>query len=79
MKVVGISNKKFGRKELYRMVSGFAIQTENGGYLAFSNARDEYNILIPYMPVGGKKALQAILDGGGFDSFDGMEIVKSLD
>ena len=44
-------------------------------------ARREKNlkeILAPYIPCGGKRALQSILDAGGFCSFDGMEYVQEL-
>ena len=40
--------------------------------------RDEFGILVPYIPCGGKRALQSILDAGGFCSFDGMEYVQEL-
>ena len=35
-------------------------------------------ILAPYIPCGGKRALQAILNAGWFISFEGMEYVKEL-
>lgn len=34
--------------------------------------------VVPYIPCGGKRALQSILDAGGFCSFDGMEYVQEL-
>ena len=34
--------------------------------------------VIPYIPGGGKRALQSILDAGGFTSFEGMEYVNEL-
>lgn len=46
--------------------------------IAFSSDRDEFGILAPYIPCGGKRALQSILDAGGFCSFDGMEYVQEL-
>lgn len=38
----------------------------------------EFGILVPYIPCGGKRALQSILDAGGFCSFDGMEYVQEF-
>lgn len=38
----------------------------------------KFGILAPYIPCGGKRALQSILDAGGFCSFDGMEYVQEL-
>lgn len=73
-----LRNTKFGTKRLYTVVTGWALYEEGKGYVAFSNARDEFGILIPYIPCGGRRALQAILDAGGFTSFEGMEYVKEL-
>lgn len=53
-------------------------QEVSKGYIAFSSDRDEFGILAPYIPCGGKRALQSILDAGGFCSFDGMEYVQEL-
>lgn len=73
-----LKNVKFGNSKICCLVTGWALYEEGKGYVAFSSARDKYGILTPYIPVGGKKALQAILDAGGFLSFDGMEYVTSL-
>ena len=59
------------------IVSGWAFYVEGKGYVAFSHDRDRYGILVPYIPCGGRKALQAILDMGGFTSMDGMEYVNA--
>lgn len=55
-----------------------ALYEEGKGYIAFSSDREEFGILSPYIPCGGKRALQSILDAGGFCSFDGMEYVQEL-
>lgn len=59
-----------------RTADGFAFYEEGKGWLAFSHDRDRYGILIPYIPCGGRRALQAILDAGGFVTMDGMEYVN---
>lgn len=59
-----------------RVVSGYALFVEGRGYVAFSNHRDRYGILAPYIPCGGRKALQSILDAGGFVNMDGIEFVN---
>lgn len=66
----------FGNEKICRVVTGWALYEEGKGYVAFSGDRDKFGILIPYIPVGGKRALQSILDAGGFVSFDGMEYVN---
>lgn len=78
MQIKRLKGAKFGNKLIARVVTGWALYEEGKGYIAFSCDRDKYGILIPYTPVGGKKALQAILNAGGFCSFDGMEYVKEL-
>lgn len=78
MQIKRLKGVKFGNKRIARVVTGWALYEEGKGYIAFSSDRDEYGILIPYIPVGGKKALQSILDAGGFVSFEDMEYVKEL-
>lgn len=78
MTIKRIKDGKFGSKKLYTVVSGWAFYEEGKGYVAFSQARDHYGILIPYMPCGGKKALQSILDAGGFTSQEGIEYVVTI-
>lgn len=56
--------------------NGWAFYEEGKGWLAFSHDRDCFGILTPYIPCGGRKALQAILDAGGFTTMDGMEYVN---
>lgn len=71
-----LKNAKFGGSNIWKVVTGWALYEEGKGYVAFSADRDKFGILIPYIPVGGKRALQSILDAGGFVSFDGMEYVN---
>lgn len=78
MKIKRLKNVKFGTKKLSRVVTGWALYEEGKGYIAFSCDRDKYGILVPYIPCGGKRALQSILDAGGFCSFEGMEYVQEL-
>lgn len=78
MTIKRLRNVKFGTNKLHVVVTGWAFYEEGEGYVAYSSDRDEFGILAPYIPCGGKRALQAILDAGGFCSFDGMEYVKEL-
>lgn len=68
-----LKSAKFGTDRIARVVTGYALYEEGKGYIAFSSDRDEFGILVPYIPCGGKRALQSILDAGGFCSFDGMD------
>ena len=79
LKVVYLKNVNFGTSKIYTKFSGYTLFEEGKGYIAFSADRDEYGILTPYNPIGGKKALQSILDAGGFIGFDGMEYVNETE
>nr|DAW00049.1 MAG TPA: hypothetical protein [Caudoviricetes sp.] len=78
MQIKRLRNTHFGTKKISRVVTGWALYEPGKGWVAFSADRDEFGILIPYIPCGGKKALQSILDAGGFCSFEGMEYVQEL-
>lgn len=78
MEIKRLKNTKFGTNKIARVVTGWALYEAGKGWIAFSNDRDQFGILVTYIPCGGKKALQSILDAGGFVSFDGMEYVTEL-
>lgn len=78
MQIKRLKNAHFGTKKISRVVTGWALYEAGKGYVAFSSDRDQYGILVPYTPCGGRKALQSILDAGGFLAFDGMEYVQEL-
>ena len=78
MEIKRLKNTKFGTSKIARVVTGWALYEAGKGWIAFSSDRDQFGILVPYISCGGKKALQSILDAGGFVSFDGMEYVTEL-
>ena len=78
MTIKRLKDARFGNEKVQRVVTGWALYEEGKGFVAFSCHRDKFGILIPYIPRGGKKALQSILDAGGFVSFDGMEFVNTI-
>lgn len=78
MKIKRLKSAKFGFKKIWVEVTGYALYEEGKGYIAFSSERDEFGILAPYIPCGGKRALQSILDAGGFCSFDGMGVCTGV-
>ena len=79
MKIIKLKDKCFGTQSMYRKVSGYTFYEESKGYIAFTSDRDQYGILVPYIPIGGKMALEAILADGGFVSFEGMEYVVPIE
>jgi hypothetical protein len=75
IQIVNVKGKKFTCPGGYTEISkGFAFFVPRLGYLKFES--DE--TFIPYIPVGGKKALQEILKAGGFTSFDEMDWLQEL-
>lgn len=78
MQIKRLKGVKFGNNRIARVVTGWAFYEAGKGWVAFTGDRDKYGILTPYIPMGGKRALQAILDAGGFCSFEGMEYVQEL-
>lgn len=69
----------FGNRAVCQIVTGWALYEPGKGYYAFSSDRDRFGILSPYIPRGGKKALQDIIDAGGFLSLDEMEFVNPVE
>jgi hypothetical protein len=67
LKIVKLNNQKFLGLKGYYMITGYCLKHDTYGYVAFSDSP-----FYPYIPGGGRKVLQNILDGGGFNSFDGM-------
>lgn len=60
MVIKRLKGVKFGTDRIARVVTGYALYEEGKGYIAFSSDRDEFGILAPYIPCGGKRALQSI-------------------
>lgn len=54
MKIKRLKRAKFGTDRIARVVTGYALYEEGKGYIAFSSDRDEFGILAPYIPCGGK-------------------------
>ena len=67
--IVKLNSQKFILGDGYHVVTGYCLKHKELGYLAF-------NTPYPYVPQGGKKALQDILNGGGFSSFDGITFIQ---
>jgi hypothetical protein len=65
LKVVKLGTQCFAVPGGYIKPTGYALFNPELGFFAFVGDGDG-----PYTPVGGKKALQSILDGGGFLNFD---------
>lgn len=72
LKIVKVSNKKFGFESAYCEHSGYCFKHDKYGFIAFEDS------ITPYSPCGGRKALKSILEAGGFVSFEGMKFVNPI-
>lgn len=72
LQIVNLKGKKFKAVLGHYEPTGFALYNPELGYFAFEGND------CPYSPVGGKKALQSILDSGGFLDFDTSVWLKEL-
>ena len=84
MEIRKIKSAKFASNKLKTEIAWatvknkWAFYEEGKGYIAYSCDRDKFGFLIPYIPCGGKKALEAILNAGGFLNMDGIEYVNPI-
>jgi hypothetical protein len=76
LKIVNIKGRKFKVDGIgYIEVSkGFAFYVPELGYLKFECDKT----YVPYVPVGGRKACQEILDAGGMVNFEGIEWLREM-
>lgn len=72
LEIVNIKGLKFEGENGYYMASktSWAFKTKHG-YLSNDG-------VFPYVPAGGKKALQSILDCGGYISYDGITFINPM-
>ncbi|MFW5434337.1 3-isopropylmalate dehydratase [Paenibacillus apiarius] len=73
LKIVRLKDTRFKMRSMlgYLKINGYTFQHPQLGYVSFDGE-------VPYVPRGGKKALQSILDAGGFLGFDGMHWVQEM-
>lgn len=77
--IKSVKNLKFGNEKVFYILdSGFALYHPVLGFVCFKYSKDQYGLLQPYLPVGGKKVLESILNNGGFLSYDDIDFIKPL-
>lgn len=65
---------KFKHPLGYAIPTGFCFKHPEKGYLAFEADKQ----CIPYIPIGGKRALKKILETGGFWTFEGIKWIQPM-
>jgi hypothetical protein len=74
LKIIKLNRRPFKVPGGYVLCTGYALlENANDSYIAF-----KHDDGLPYIPCGGKKALQSILDAGGFVGFDNMTYVVPM-
>lgn len=73
LEVKSVKGLKFGNKKVYCMTKGYGLYHKDLGFLAFKADNEGYPAPKPYTPLGGKEALESILECGGFDNYDEIE------
>lgn len=71
LQIVKLDNARFRHQQGYVVVSGYTFKHPELGYVAFDCDNGK-----PYIPIGGRLALESILEQGGFVSFDRMSFVQ---
>lgn len=54
---------------------GWGFYIEGMGYLKFKN---DSNSFVPYAPIGGRNALESILEAGGLLNYNGIEFINPV-
>lgn len=74
VKLVG--DKKFynTKRNAYVLPEGYVFFNEERGYLSFKKNPDSNHPHAPYRPIGGKAALQMLLNHGGIEGISDEDI-----
>lgn len=67
---------RFGNEKIQFESSGLGLYHPVLGFVSFD--KDKYGINIPYVPTGGRKALNQILAHGGLTSYDNAKWAKPI-
>lgn len=73
LEIKNINGLRFGNQKTCCKTKGYAFYHKRLGYLAFKEDNKESDIKVPYIPLGGKSALQSILESGGFTDYNNIE------
>lgn len=71
LKIVRLKgNVKFLDTDGYYLPTGYCFLHPTKGYVSFDG-------VVPYIPRGGKKALESIVESGGFLEYDSIKFVTA--
>lgn len=74
LEIVNLKDYQFATPQGYVKVKGFAFFIKGKGFLKYKSDRN----FIPYVPMGGRKSLQSIIDAGGFLWYNDFEFINAI-
>lgn len=74
IQIVNLRNYQFQTPKGICTLRGWGMMIPGKGFIKFKH--DE--LPVPYSPIGGKKALQSIMESGGFLEYDSLEFVNPI-
>lgn len=75
LRIIDLKGYKFNTpKGICTFNKGWGLAILGKGFVKFKSEQ----LPIPYNPIGGKKALQSIIDAGGFIHYNDIEFVMPL-
>ena len=78
LQIKNINGLKFGNNKAYCMPKGYALYHAELGFIGLGNRNEEYNIDLPYLPCGGRRALKEIIQAGGLTNYNEVIWIKPL-
>lgn len=72
LQIKKVNGLKWKIEDRYCTIDGFSLYEDSKGYMSFKHDG------IPYVPTGGKKALQRIIDDGGLTSYDNVVWINPI-
>lgn len=74
LQIVRLDSYEFDTPKGRATVRGWGFLIPGLGFVKFKHDADA----VPYSPIGGKDALQSIIDSGGFIEYDSLEFVNPI-
>lgn len=75
LQIVRLDGLRFKAPIGVAMAHGWGFYIEGKGYLKF---KSDSTVFVPYSPVGGRAALESILEAGGLLNYNNIEFIKPI-
>ncbi len=75
LQIVRLDGLQFKAPLGVAIAHGWGLYIEGMGYLKFKHDNASF---VPYAPIGGRKALERIINGGGLLNYNGIEFINPV-